>query len=318
MIVAVTHRGDEHAAPVLDVLARRGVEVALLDLARLPARGRLELSYGGGGGRELRLRGGPSIDAARVRALWWRRPRPLRRPGTLPARRAEFAIRQMADAVMGLVSSLEGDALLVNNPWRDDAAAQKTFQLHAAERVGLAIPPTLVTNDPRAARDFVRAHAGAGAVHKALHATPEDWRRTRRLGGAGGLARVPELRHAPVILQEHVPGVDVRVTLVGDELFAAEIDARRSSSPDDYRGFERQCRIAPCALPARVERRVRRLMRDLKLVYGAADVRRGAGGEWFFLDLNPSGQWLFVEERTGQPITSALAGLLAARARGSR
>jgi glutathione synthase/RimK-type ligase-like ATP-grasp enzyme len=60
-----------------------------------------------------------------------------------------------------------------------------------------------------------------------------------------------------------------------------------------------------------VERLVRRLVRRLGLVYAAIDLRRRRGGEHVFLEVNPSGQWLGFEERTGQPITRAMARLLA-------
>jgi hypothetical protein len=309
VIVAVTHAGDEHAAPVLDALARQGAEAVVLDLARLPARGRLTLGYGGPVGRTLRLDGAPPIEAARVRSLWWRRPMPPRPPRALPVVRAHFAVRQVLEGVMGFIASLDAGALLVNHPWWDDAAGQKAFQLAVAERVGLRVPATLVTSDPDAAEAFLAEQGRAGVIHKALHATPSDWRPTRRVGprGAAGLR---DLRLAPLVLQERIPGVDVRVTVVGDELFAAEIDARRSPSPDDYRGHEGRCRFAPCRLPVREEAGLRALMRALGLRYGAADFRRGQDG-WRFLELNPAGQWLFVERRTGQPITAALAALLA-------
>ena len=48
------------------------------------------------------------------------------------------------------------------------------------------------------------------------------------------------------------------------------------------------------------------------LVYGAIDMRLTAEGEYVFLEVNPAGQWLFIEERTGQPITAAVADCLAA------
>jgi glutathione synthase/RimK-type ligase-like ATP-grasp enzyme len=312
VIVAVTHRGDEHARAVLGALARRGTEAVVLDLADLPGRGRLDLSYGRAGGRKLHLDGRSPIEVERVRSLWWRRPQFPRPPRALPAARAAFAVRQTLDAVMGLVSSLNGTALLVNHPWRDDAAAQKTFQLAAAERAGLRVPATLVTSDRQAVREFLSERGRAGAIHKAVHATLEDWRPTRRVG-PGGAASLRHLRLTPVILQERIPGLDVRVTAVGDQLFAAEIDARRSGSPDDYRGHERSCRFSPCRLPAAVERGLRALLGGLGLVFGAADFRRADDGGWYFLEMNPAGQWLFVEERTGQPITEALAAILAAR-----
>lgn len=317
MILAVTHRGDEEAPPVLDALARQGVEVAVLDFSELPRHGRFALAYGEGRCREIRLDGRALLDAARVTSVWWRRPLPLRASKGLDRAHAAFAVRQAGDALMGFLALVERQALFVNHPWRDEVAALKTFQLAAAERAGLPIPRTLVTSDPALARQFLRGCGRDGAVHKAVHATRADWRRTApvtRRDRAG----IDVIRHAPVILQQRIPGVDVRVTIVGDQLFAADIDARRSSSPHDYRGFERECRIAPCRLPAGLERGLRALMRDLGLRYGAADLRRRADGSWFFLELNPSGQWGFVEERTGQPIAAALAAMLAQGRDGSR
>ncbi len=135
--------------------------------------------------------------------------------------------------------------------------------------------------------------------------------------GPRGASLIPAFPHAPTILQQRIPGPDVRVTIVGEQVFAAEIDARRSGSSDDYRGHERRCRFTPCRVPAAVERGLRVLMRDLGLLYGAADFRRGAQGDWYFLELNPEGQWLFVEQRTGQPIAAAVAELLASKAQKS-
>lgn len=323
MILAVTHRGDEHAGPVLEALARQGARAAVLDLGLLPGRGRLALAYGqqrrrparsgagrrAGRGAVVHLDGADPIDMGRVRSLWWRRPQPPRARRGLSPERAEFAERQTLVAVGGLLGALEG-ALHVNHPWRDDAATHKTLQLAAAERAGLAVPPTLVTNDPAAAGAFLRGRGRVGAVQKLLDATPADWRHTGRVRGPRDAA-LRGLRAAPLILQQRIPGVDVRVTAVGDELFAAEIDARRSPSPDDYRGFEDRCRFSRCRLPPRVEAGLRALLADLGLAFGAIDLRRAADGAWHFLEINPAGQWLWVERRTGLPITAALAALLA-------
>ena len=310
MILAVSHRRDEHARAVLGALARRGAETLLLDLSALPARGRLALGYGGEGTRQLALDGRGPLDLSEVTALWWRRPRPPRPPPGLPLARAERAAQHLLATVAGLVASLEASALLVDHPWRADEAGEKVLQLDLAARCGLRVPETLVTNDPAKAEEFLAGRGRAGAVHKAVTASKGDWRRTRRVGRRGA-AGIRDLHLAPVILQERIPGVDVRVTMVGDELFAAEIDARRSSSPDDYRGHEGECRFTACRLPAEVARGVGRIRRALGLHFGAADFRHGPGGDWRFLELNPAGQWLFVERRTGQRISDAVAALLA-------
>jgi glutathione synthase/RimK-type ligase-like ATP-grasp enzyme len=310
VIVVVSHEGDEHAPPVLRALRRRRAEAVVVDLADFPRRADLALRFGGrSAGAEVRTPSG-RVRAGAITAVWWRRPQPFDVGRGLRYADAAFAFRQVKEAMAGFAASL--DATWVNDPWREAAADHKPFQLSRAMRSGLAVPPTLVTNDPARARAFVRARGRRRTVHKALHATADDWRPTRLIG-PDDLARIDGVRQAPLVLQEYVPGVDVRVTVVGDQLFAAEIDARDTASPEDFRPVWQEARIARCELPGPVERGIRTLVAGLGLRYAAVDLRRRHGGEHLFLEVNSSGQWLFVEERTGQPITAALARLLAGR-----
>jgi len=59
-----------------------------------------------------------------------------------------------------------------------------------------------------------------------------------------------------------------------------------------------------------VETGLLRLLKHAGLRYGAIDMRRTPDGRYVFLEVNPAGQWRFVEEVTGQPITAAMASLL--------
>jgi glutathione synthase/RimK-type ligase-like ATP-grasp enzyme len=281
-----------------------------LDLAELPRRGRVVLGFGRAARERIVVVGAGEIRARDVAVVWWRPPRPLVADRRLGAASAAFAVRQMAEALLGLASTL--DARWVNDPWREAVAARKPHQLAAAERVGLRVPRTLVTNDPTRARRFVGARGPSRTVHKALDATPEDWQPTR-LVAPEDVRRIGEIRHAPVVLQEYVPGVDVRVTIAGRVLFATEIDARATPSPEDFRPAFATARVTPCTLPPDVTRRLRALVAELGLRFAAIDLRRRGDGEHVFLEVNPSGQWLFLEERTGQPITEAVARLLASR-----
>jgi MvdD-like protein with pre-ATP grasp domain/ribosomal protein S6-L-glutamate ligase RimK-like protein len=308
VIVAVSHAGDDHAAPVLEALRRRGQEAVVLDTGELPGRATISFEVGRRGASAGFRGSHGSIRASEVTAVWWRRPRPLRPSPGLTRGDADFAVRQADEAISGLGASM--DVRWVNDPWRDSAASHKPRQLAAARHVGLPVPRTLVTNDPERARAFLEAAGRRPVVHKALHATPEDWRATR-LVGRGDRRRLASVRLAPVIFQEYVPGVDVRVTAVGGALFAAAIDARPTSSPEDFRPAFGEARVEPCALPAGVASRLLALVRALGLSYAAIDLRRRDGGEHVFLEANPSGQWLFVERRTGLPITEAVAALLA-------
>jgi hypothetical protein len=310
VIVAVSHAGDDHAAPVLEALRRLGEVAVVLDTGELPGRAAISAEFGvrrpAAGIRDSH----GFLRASDVTAVWWRRPRPLRPSPRLRSDDAGFAVRQAGEALSGLAASLH--VRWVNDPWRESAASHKPHQLAVAERVGLPVPRTLVTNDPERARAFVDAAGRRRVVHKALHATPEDWRATE-LVGPEERRRLRSIRFAPRILQHYVPGVDVRVTAVGGELFAAAIDARSTRSPEDFRAAFGEAKVEPCRLPRQVASRLRRLVRTLGLSYAAIDLRRRDGGEHVFLEANPSGQWLFVEKTAGLPITSAVAALLAGR-----
>jgi glutathione synthase/RimK-type ligase-like ATP-grasp enzyme len=74
-------------------------------------------------------------------------------------------------------------------------------------------------------------------------------------------------------------------------------------------------RIEAVTLPPEVEERLRVLMRRMGLVYGAVDMRLKPDGTHVFLEINPAGQFLYVEVASGLPITAAMAAALVKRDR---
>lgn len=291
---------------MLSALARRGARAALLDLAQIPRHGAVSLAAGRGNS-SLTLPSGDVIEAAEVRALWWRRPSPPAVHDDLAYAEAWHARRQWEAALHGFVAGLA--CPLVNDPWREARASQKPGQLAAAQAAGLRVPATLTTSAPAAARAFLDGLGGGPAVAKPLDGTsPGTW---TGLVGHADLDRLEALRLAPAVLQAYVPGVDVRVTAVGARLLACEIDARRTASPHDFRPAFDAARVCPCEVPADVAGGIQRLLAALGLAYAAIDFRvREADGAWHFLEVNPSGQWLGFEARAALPITEAVAALL--------
>ncbi|MBI3370069.1 MAG: alpha-L-glutamate ligase, partial [Burkholderiales bacterium] len=98
--------------------------------------------------------------------------------------------------------------------------------------------------------------------------------------------------------------------VVGDKVFPAAIHSQSTAYKVDFRMDIGQARIEPAELPADVQEKLFALMKRLGLVYGAIDMRRRPDGSHVFLEVNPAGQWLFVERASGQPITQAMAELL--------
>jgi glutathione synthase/RimK-type ligase-like ATP-grasp enzyme len=147
-------------------------------------------------------------------------------------------------------------------------------------------------------------------IYKSFSATAEEWRETRVLK-SHELDLIDNVRLAPVIFQEYIPAVvDLRITVIGDRFFPAAIHSQETSYVVDFRMDMGRARVESCELPAEVRAGLSALMGHLGLVYGAIDMRLTPGGRYVFLEVNPAGQWLFIEQRTGQPITAAVAQAL--------
>jgi hypothetical protein len=194
------------------------------------------------------------------------------------------------------------EVLVVNRPSTMTSNNSKPWQSEFIAQTGFAVPETLLTNDPAEAAAF-RDSCG-DVVYKSISGVrsrvsvllEQD---LERVAGAA----------CPVQFQRHVSGTDVRVHVVGNEVFACEI----WSSADDYRypaAPEQVPRLAACSLPKDVERRCLSLARRLGLVVTGIDLRRDEHNVWWCFEANPSPGFTYYESETGLPIAQALANLL--------
>jgi glutathione synthase/RimK-type ligase-like ATP-grasp enzyme len=314
MILLVSTPGDDHTAAVARLLSQAGLEAKVLDLSSFPQAMRLVLHFDGTRNRDFTIleADGQALALSCVTAVWWRRPQPfVVHPEISRPDHRGFILKESYTAFAGLWQSL--DVLWINHPMYDQAAHHKPYQLRVAQNVGLEIPETLVTNDPEEARRFIAHTQHKGTVYKAFLCSDKVWRETRIVRAAEH-ELLHNVRYAPVIFQEYVDAVyDLRVTVVGDRVFAAAIRSQSTSYPVDYRMDLRNAAIEPVELPTSIERKLVRLTKALGLVYGGIDMRLTPDHRYIFFEINPAGQWLFIEHRTGQPIARAIASLLANR-----
>ncbi len=311
MILVVSYPEEEHTALVTGHLARAGREVVQIDLSDFPAKCGLQARWSNDCEPKFVIeQQGRSVDLSAAKAVWWRRVRPFEvDPSIAKEQHRAFIFSETSQAIHGVLDSLR--CAWINPREADAAAHHKPYQWSVAHQLGLALPRTLVTTQVQAAREFVQSIGTGKVVFKAFLASIQEWRETR-LVEQEDLDRLELVRYAPVIFQEYIVGVDLRITMIGDAIFAAEIDARNTSYPVDMRMVVGEGTVKAVTLPTPVQTRLRKLMRRLNLVYGAIDMRRTDEGEYVFLEVNPAGQWLFVEQRTEQPIAKALADKLCA------
>jgi hypothetical protein len=307
MILIVAEESDLHARYVKQLLEARDAEVRIFS----PFHAGEGLSYRHGigweSGASVNRRGTDSaVRFGEVETVWLRRPVPARIPESVVESSArEFIGNEWSEAVNGMLLTL--DVRWVNEPLAQ-TSARKPRQLELARRVGLNTPDTLITNDPSAVREFVDRH-NSNVVHKALTTPPNKILDTRKWT-ADAEHWLSALPLAPVMLQEYVAGpVDFRVVVVGEEVFSVKIISGESRSPVDSR-LDLDAQYLPCDLPGEIKGQLLRLMSELNLAFGVADLKMNRVGDLVFLEVNPQGQFLFMEILTGLQIGSSVAEFL--------
>ncbi|MFJ4185339.1 ATP-grasp ribosomal peptide maturase [Kitasatospora sp. NPDC089509] len=249
-----------------------------------------------------------TADLTRVRAVYWRRPIwPTFEDSGMDADDARFAAAQVRYGLGGTLYALDG-ALWVNHPLREAAADYKPAQLATAQRLGLPVPPTIVTNDLDDARQFIASHDQV--IYKTLRWTPVEHDGVQVTGWADPVTAA-ELDESvlvtPHLFQARIDKIaDVRVLIVGDRTFAVRIDSGLLDWRRDYSALS----YTVVELPDQLNRLLHAYLKSAGLASGSFDLAIDRAGKPWWLELNPTGQWAWLEEATGLQMSAAFADLL--------
>jgi glutathione synthase/RimK-type ligase-like ATP-grasp enzyme len=301
---------DLHAQAVCYELNRLALaRPYIVDTSSWPGEGSIELRPGGE--RDLSVLRLPGVEVEirppQVAGIWWRRPTGFRSPdGVADPKILEMITQQATHLFRGLLHLL--GARLMNVPENDTRAAWKPYQLQVAADVGLFVPRTLMTDNPSSVSAF--AEEVGELVYKTFRGPAWRLVPTRRLTHEA-MKYLHTVKLAPVIFQERIAcAKDLRVTIVGDEVFAAGAPHQSLGDLEDNRVGPR-LPLEPYELPGPVLDQLKALMNRLGLVYGAVDMRLTPDNRHVFLEVNPTGQYLWVEIETGLAISDAIARWLA-------
>ena len=252
-----------------------------------------------------------TIELEEITAVWYRTPRAYKFPAALSAAEREHANMEAKYGLGGVLSSLP--ALWVNHPSRLADAAYKPVQLVKAANCGLSVPETVITNETATVQSF----ASAGRTVSKMFGTNSIMEEgVRKIGFTQLLhdADLSDLRgidSTAHMLQRWVPKAhEVRMIVIGDHVTAAAIRAGSAEGYIDFRCDYENLSYELVEPPVDVVVGVRRMMADMNLVYGALDFVVQPDGVWTFLEINAGGQFGFIEDATGAPLTDQLADLL--------
>jgi glutathione synthase/RimK-type ligase-like ATP-grasp enzyme len=324
-VLVITNDHDEHADAVIEELHRRAVPVFRFHPDEFPDACRISMEI-----RDGRIDGEIRNAHHRVHfhdicAAWYRRSRALFAP--LPSLNVLFGdvdnfVRVQSSATLtALFGSLQ--TLWVGQPFKLRRAEVKVLQVAEASRAGLLTPATLISNDPERAAAFVETLGDAECAVKPLIATRVDGPEGARLPLTTTLPRGHALDSAaasPTIFQPYIEkAYELRCVVMGDRIFTAKLKSQekesarkdwRAAAVDEAGDVEHEIYHD---LPDSVQAALHRLVRSFELNFASIDMIVTPEGEFVFLDLNPNGQWLWLEEELGLPLVAGMADLLTTR-----
>jgi hypothetical protein len=312
VILVLTQPEDEPAQVVIDKLRSTGNDVEVFDPATFPESTSITIPVESGSAT-LHV-DGRTLNLEEVSCAWVRRPgNPRLNHKSRGSGFDQFVTAECARLLNDLWQLLEC-VWVPARPAALSAADLRINQLRLAKSIGFAIPSTVVTNEPDSLFTFWQANEGA--IVSKLCAQELDYSSFMRYTEPvtwTDVTAADSLRFAPAMLQAAVPKLlEVRVTVVGSAVHAVEIHSQDSLRTSlDWRHYDymrTDHRIHE--LPRVVAHRCRQLVVELGLTFGAIDLILTPAGEYIFLELNPNGQWYWLEQLTGIPISVSLCQLL--------
>lgn len=254
---------------------------------------------------------GATVRPDQVRAVVYRRPKPLAPPVHGDEYQQKHAAGEWAEAIEGFLSHIPV-ARWINHPSRNYDASHKVHQLTRAREAGLITPAWRVTSVPAEARRFLDEHGpelvvkplASGYIEREIPA--DDTLLYTHAFDKSHASLFDRLPACPVLFQTRVKKrVDVRLTIVDRGMVAVALqagDAHGNQRLDIRRQNMCDVAYAPIGVPPQVATSVHRLMAEYGLRFAAIDFAIDTDGQWVFFEINPNGQWAWLDQVGGADV----------------
>lgn len=193
-------------------------------------------------------------------------------------------------------------------------AENKLLQLSLAKQIGLNVPKTLVTTNRDELRLFIKRNEktvikpiGRGRIGYSDNTSKLIF---TNIISEDVINKIDSLELTPAIYQEYIEKeYELRVTVVGTDVFAASVDSQSEEEASvDWR--RKKIKFKKYLLPEDLKKKCLMLLAKLNISYGAFDFIKAKDGMYYFLEVNPNGQWVWIEKDTGQLISQSIIKFL--------
>lgn len=304
-LLIVSYHEDPHASIVAAALHALGHTVTLWDA---PVTSAAILASVCLDDKSLRWEiAGRTYAYDHFNTIWLRRRRGVSLPESIHDDDAKFARGEINAYFDNLWSIASPATKWIHSAQIATDGENKLKQLAIAQRIGFKLPHSLISNDRSAILEFIgdAEQKGEEIIYKTFR--PAGW-------SEGDKVR---LKHTTVVsksnilsngLVEAVPGIyqrriakshEVRATFFGNRDVSVLIDSQNHpQGREDWRGaINLQGYLSPILLPTDIHEKCCALMAQMSLSMACFDFIVDEYGEYYFLEINQQGQFLWVEEQ---------------------
>jgi hypothetical protein len=240
---------------------------------------------------------------------------------TGPPEASDYIALQRFGLMSECVALMSERTRAINTMASAQRAQAKATQLFVAGKIGLRTPKTYSGANPDMARKHIDALTLTGGrvctkpiLNGFLALGGGELTRFTELLDESDLAELDSLRECPLTIQDYIEkAYEVRVTVVGNRAFACKIDSQApgGNTSVDWRRYNiPKTPHSQYTLPSNIREQLLSFHAYFGLAASSFDLIRSHEGEYVFLESNPYGQWLWIEDLTGLQITAAIADFL--------
>ncbi len=323
MFCILSYKADEAAHEMAHRFEKKGLSYEWFDFSGFPLHDHLSLRVRRDGTARRTFRHQESthrLEFDRPHVIWLRRPSCLASDDQIQTPNLRHFAATEADLFIAETLSSAGGAWFPTTIAQlRELERQKGRELERALSVGFDVPDTLVTNDPADFRAFYREYDG-NVIYKryvdSLRPLTDAEGKPRMAGcytrqvQLDDMAFADRIQLAPVTLQEMVnKAYELRVTVVGSRVFVVRIESSRYERAKlDWRPASHDPKLQyhiEISSPD-FARKCVQLIHGMGLKYGTLDFIQATDGRLLFLEVNPTGEFHWLDVRTGIGIGEAI------------
>ena len=314
MLLFLDQEHDTHADWVEAECEQRNVSYFRFCTERFPSEIQLSVKLNPGALSGYIHLPNDNIPLDSITGVWYRRPGAVTVDKELDPAYHRFARMESTETLNGLYRAL-WDRRWVNPFQNDIVAGHKINQLRLAAYIGFQTVPTIVTNSPEEALAFFHACNG-NIVYKTLRQVVIAHHQddigfgvyTSRVTKEDLEQQLDTIHLVPCLFQQFIPKkYELRINIIGDRVWTTAIFSQENDDAKlDFRPHTYDCAHEPILLPPKLEQMCVKMVRRLGLRMSSIDMIVTSDDEYIFLELNPNGQWAWIEDLAGFPLCTAL------------